>query len=450
MVRAQSITATVVYTYTADGLRVGQETEGAEMTFAWDPAAGLAQVLATGDGARDVYGLGRIAEVRGGAWAYPLGDALGSVRQWTDDAGNVTYAAGYAPYGETLWQVGSTQSAWGFTGEWWDANLQVIYLRARWYIPATGRFSQRDPWMGDIYLPPTLIQDYAYVRGNPVRWVDPTGMIEQWWEDMLRDPHWRHVFLDSASRHNLQHVTGLQNDGFAAVLASVVLIEGGNLGGASSGLKGLVGRNIGELPEEQRIPIVACIKNAEIWWNRLLSIPRVPGEELLPLIVQALRGGQQVAREVIGYQSEGITNVDPDVVSQARAAGVEIYHYETGDAYSGGNELLRVWRGQEQWIEYLAASFETVTRRAQQLGVNISSRNEDGWPESIRAFAQWHKEGIVKAFGAEGNWYTDEELATHPPNDPWVTCQRAAQESANQYYREVIKHWWAALKGLTE
>ncbi len=157
-----------------------------------------------------------------------------------------------------------------------------------------------------------------------------------------------------------------------------------------------------------------------------------------------------MAREVIGYQSEGITNVDPDVVSQARAAGVEIYHYEAGDTYSGGNELLRVWRGQEQWIEYLAASFETVTRRAQQLGVNISGRNEDGWPESIRAFAQWHKEGIVKAFGAEGNWYTDEELAAHPPNDPWVIRQRAAQESANQYYREAIKHWWAALKGLTE
>ena len=118
----------LVYTYNASGLRVAQAVNGSVMTTTWDLALPLAQVLATSDGARDLYGLARIAEVRGGAWAYPLGDALGSVRQWTDKTGNVTYAAGYAPYGETLWQVGSTESAWGFTGEWWDADVELLYL----------------------------------------------------------------------------------------------------------------------------------------------------------------------------------------------------------------------------------------------------------------------------------------------------------------------------------
>lgn len=61
-------------------MRVAQAVDSAETTFACDVAAGLAQVLTTSDGARDVYGLGRIAEVRGGVWVYPLGDALGSVR----------------------------------------------------------------------------------------------------------------------------------------------------------------------------------------------------------------------------------------------------------------------------------------------------------------------------------------------------------------------------------
>jgi RHS repeat-associated protein len=169
LVRAQSITATLAYTYTADGLRVAQSVNSSVMTTTWDLALGLAQVLATSDGALDLYGLGRIAEVRGGAWAYPLGDALGSVRQWTDSQGYVTYAAGYAPYGETLWQAGNTESAWGFTGEWWDASLGLEYLRARWYSPRDSIFVSRDPVESE---PP-----YQYVRGNPVNWTDPSGYI---------------------------------------------------------------------------------------------------------------------------------------------------------------------------------------------------------------------------------------------------------------------------------
>lgn len=312
--------------------------------------------------------------------------------------------------------------------------------------------------MGDINDPPTLVQNHAYVRGNPLRWVDPTGMTEQWWEDMLRDPHWRRVFLDSASRHNVQHTTGLQNEEFAAVLASVTLIEGGNLGGASSGWKGLIGGFVGPLPEEQRIPVVACVKSAEIWWNRFLEIPRLPGEEWLAvLILHVFRQGQQLGRVTIGYQSEGITNVNPEVVAQAKAAGVEIYFYEVGDFYSGENEMLRVWRGQEPWIERLAASFETVTRRAQQLGVDISGENEDGWNESIRAFAQWHDRGIVAAFPVSeygqglGAWFDEEALAEVERSAPDKADRiRADQDSANQYYERIKEHWRAALKGLTQ
>ena len=45
MVRAQSITATIAYTYTADGLRVGQAVAGAVTTYAWDWAAAVPELL---------------------------------------------------------------------------------------------------------------------------------------------------------------------------------------------------------------------------------------------------------------------------------------------------------------------------------------------------------------------------------------------------------------------
>jgi PKD repeat protein len=51
--------------------------------------------------------------LRDGEWAYSLGDALGSVRQWADGSGAVTYAGGYTPFGMEMWQTGSAASAWG-------------------------------------------------------------------------------------------------------------------------------------------------------------------------------------------------------------------------------------------------------------------------------------------------------------------------------------------------
>jgi RHS repeat-associated protein len=138
------------------------------------PASPLAQALATSDGAAYVHGLDLVAERRSGAWAYPLGDALGSVRQWTDEDGYVNYAGGYTPFGTQLWTEGSTSSSWGYTGEWWDSRAGLLYLRARWYDRSTGRFTQVDP-VGLDYQQPQSINRYPYVLGNPIRYTDPTG-----------------------------------------------------------------------------------------------------------------------------------------------------------------------------------------------------------------------------------------------------------------------------------
>jgi len=97
---------------------------------------------------------------------------LGSVRQETDAAGAVTVAREWSPYGE---EIGGAQAGLGFTGEWYDANVGLTYLRARWYDGAIGRFASQDLWKGDNRRPQSL-NGWIYVVGNPVNLTDPSGL----------------------------------------------------------------------------------------------------------------------------------------------------------------------------------------------------------------------------------------------------------------------------------
>jgi RHS repeat-associated protein len=105
-----------------------------------------------------------------------LRDSLGSVRQLADASGNIVQSYTYAPFGELLAAQGTRSSALQYTGEQNDLDTGLIYLRARWYDPATGRFTTRDPFPGFAVLPQTL-HPYVYVNNNPVNLTDPSGEI---------------------------------------------------------------------------------------------------------------------------------------------------------------------------------------------------------------------------------------------------------------------------------
>jgi RHS repeat-associated protein len=149
---------------------------GQTTTFVMDLNSGLTQALS--DGTHDyIYGLGRIAQVSGSGVDYFLTDALGSVRQLTDSTGAVTFAQAYAPYGTVTTTAGSA-SSYGFTGEYQSQGL--VYLRARHYAPAMGRFLTRDTWEGDANSPMSF-NKWGYAFSNPIRYVDPQGTTPYYW-----------------------------------------------------------------------------------------------------------------------------------------------------------------------------------------------------------------------------------------------------------------------------
>jgi RHS repeat-associated protein len=122
-----------------------------------------------------LYGLDIIAEQLAGADRYYyVHDGLGSVRQLLDSAGQIETAYAYDPFGVPLAGDG-VPNPWQFTGEAWDAEVELLYLRARYYQPETGRSVTKDPSAGDRQSPGTLNR-YLYVNDNPVNDADPTGL----------------------------------------------------------------------------------------------------------------------------------------------------------------------------------------------------------------------------------------------------------------------------------
>jgi RHS repeat-associated protein len=61
-----------------------------------------------------------------------------------------------------------------FLGHRLDVSDGLIYMRARYYVPAMGRFITSDTIIASPYNPQTLNR-YAYCDNNPINFIDPLG-----------------------------------------------------------------------------------------------------------------------------------------------------------------------------------------------------------------------------------------------------------------------------------
>jgi RHS repeat-associated protein len=104
---------------------------------------------------------------------YFLTDAQGTVLAKTDATGNIIATLDYRPFGAQA--SGTAVDGPGYTSHVGDADTQLIYMQARYFDPAIGRFVSTDPLglqVGDAFS----FNNYAYANNNPIVNWDPQGL----------------------------------------------------------------------------------------------------------------------------------------------------------------------------------------------------------------------------------------------------------------------------------
>ena len=107
------------------------------------------------------------------AASYYITDEQGSIRYILDQSGEVLNFYQYSAFGETIISEETTPNRLRYNAQTEDELTGLYYLRARYYAPNIGRFTQEDVIYNDG------LNLYAYCNSNPVMYSDPSGFAKE-------------------------------------------------------------------------------------------------------------------------------------------------------------------------------------------------------------------------------------------------------------------------------
>ena len=107
------------------------------------------------------------------AASYYITDEQGSIRYILDQSGEVLNFYQYSAFVETIISEETTPNRLRYNAQTEDELTGLYYLRARYYAPNIGRFTQEDVIYNDG------LNLYAYCNSNPVMYSDPSGFAKE-------------------------------------------------------------------------------------------------------------------------------------------------------------------------------------------------------------------------------------------------------------------------------
>lgn len=172
VVAGNRILVSAQYAYNPSGLRSAKTVGGSTKYFVYN---GMNIVYeyedSISDGVVYCYGLNRTHNSDGEIYVYNAhGDTVQLVK---DNAVVASYT--YDAFGNLTSELCDNDNAFLYCSEYFDTETQTYYLRARYYNPAHGRFTQQDAWAFMDAADPLRLNLYTYCANNPVLYVDPSG-----------------------------------------------------------------------------------------------------------------------------------------------------------------------------------------------------------------------------------------------------------------------------------
>jgi len=171
-----SATYTVTYAGGAATVTLNQKQNGGMWnllgTYSFAPAAGhKVSLAASADGTTIADAVLLVGSAAPPANLFYIhADHLGSPQKLTDASQAIVWDGVFDLFGEKVSLAGLAAMPLRFPGQYADEESGLSYNYFRDYDPSLGRYLQSDP----IGLAGGL-NTYAYVEGNPVVYVDPTG-----------------------------------------------------------------------------------------------------------------------------------------------------------------------------------------------------------------------------------------------------------------------------------
>ena len=169
---------TLSFKYDPFGRRIYKSSTSGTAVYAYDGDNLIEETNSSGTAvARYSQGLNidePLAMLRSSTTSYYEADGLGSLTSLSNTSGALANTYTYDSFGNLVTSSGSLVNSFRYTGREFDTETSLYYYRARYYDPNSGRYLSEDPieFKGGINF-------YAYVKNNPVRLVDPTGLVPQ-------------------------------------------------------------------------------------------------------------------------------------------------------------------------------------------------------------------------------------------------------------------------------